>query len=138
MTNKEIFQLSNQIAKALSQKNLIKNMHHAKQPIFDSIAPILKNYIKPITDKENRENVQSHQSLSDEDLRAQLRSHLATRLFDGTLQAAEIAQLKDIFGLTAKDADTIIEVLDFRTLCDDCPLGRPPQDTQHLEENVQG
>jgi hypothetical protein len=36
------------------------------------------------------------------------------KLSAGTITAAEFAQFKDIFGLTQKDADLHIEVVDFK------------------------
>ena len=50
---------------------------------------------------------------SDEGLRGEVRSLLVSKLRDKSLSAAEIREFKDLFGLTEKKADLIVNVIDY-------------------------
>jgi hypothetical protein len=51
---------------------------------------------------------------TDEQIRQAARLLLMDKLSAGTITAAEFAQFKDIFGLTQKDADLHIQMVDFK------------------------
>lgn len=51
--------------------------------------------------------------MSDDVLMVKLRELLFVKLEDKTLSAAEIRELKELFGLTQKQADLIINVIDY-------------------------
>ena len=52
--------------------------------------------------------------LTDEERAEELTRFLDTKLLDGSLSAAELAQFKDIYGLKAKDRDIEIRIVDFK------------------------
>lgn len=52
--------------------------------------------------------------VSDDQLRAKLRSILIKKLEDNSISAAEIAQLKDVFGLTNAKQDINVQVISFK------------------------
>ena len=54
--------------------------------------------------------------VTDDQLRQKLRTLLLNKLNDETLSAAEIAQLKDIFGLTNAKQDITIEIVSYKAL----------------------
>ena len=53
-------------------------------------------------------------NVTDEELRQKLRSLLLAKLGDQSLSAPEIAQLKDIFGLTNAKQDVVIEIVSYK------------------------
>jgi hypothetical protein len=60
-------------------------------------------------------------SLTDKELRTRVKNHLVAKLADGTLGAADIGQLKDIFGLASKAEELTIQVVDYSNAMIDCP-----------------
>lgn len=52
--------------------------------------------------------------LTDEERSEELTKFLDSKLLDGTLSAAELAQFKDIYGLKAKDKDVTVDTIDFK------------------------
>ena len=52
--------------------------------------------------------------LTDEERTEELTKFLDSKLIDGTLSAAELAQFKDIYGLKAKDRDVTIGTISFK------------------------
>jgi len=129
MTNKEIFALSAECGRKLKTAGQANHVTKAKQIIYDTISPILTNHIDP----RKKNNVATLSAITDEEIRARLRIHLIERLNDKTLQAAEIAQLKDVFGLSSATADTTINIVDYANVIIDCPhcgedVHRPPDD----------
>ena len=66
-------------------------------------------------------------TLTDAELRTRVKNHLVAKLADGTLGAADIGQLKDIFGLASKTEELTIQVVDYANAIIDCP---------HCGENV--
>ena len=118
MTNKEIFALAADCARKLKAAGHTDHIPKAKQILYDTLSPILSNTIQP-QKKEEVETLAS--TISDEELRARLKVHLVERLDNGVLQAAEIAQLKGVFGLVDAVQDVIIELIDYRNMCSDCP-----------------
>ena len=64
-------------------------------------------------------------NLSDAEIRKLLRVHLIERLADGSLTAAEIAQLKDVFDLSKAAEAMVIELVEYSGspgLCPHCGL----------------
>lgn len=153
MTNKEMFQLSQQIAHRLKGAGIPITVAKHKQLIYDSISPLLKDLVKPNintdqnnTTKDQQKDNQSKKSglnptlPTDKQLRVELKQHLITKLANGQLQAAEIAQLKDIFGLANAQSDLQIELIDYKSLCDDCPKlsGAAKQEQEGTTEPMDG
>lgn len=64
--------------------------------------------------KKLEEMVSAPQDMSDEVLMDELRGLLFSKLKDKSLSAAEIRELKELFGLTQKQADLVIETVDFK------------------------
>ena len=72
------------------------------------LADAIQAKVKEATSKAN-----SREDMDDESLRAALRSLLVTKLRDQSLSAAEIAQLKDIFHLTAPPNELSVALVQF-------------------------
>ena len=53
------------------------------------------------------------EEMDDGELRLEVRKHLAKKLRDGSLSAAEIAQLKDLFGLANSTSELSIIVVSY-------------------------
>ena len=114
MTNKEIFDIAQRLTRSLKQLGVIDNIPRNKQPIYEALKPLLE-------EQERKERIEPATLPTDEELRAQLRLHLVDKLSSGQLQAAEIAQLKDVFGLTAHKEDINITVETFKDIPVECP-----------------
>jgi Na+/phosphate symporter len=65
--------------------------------------------------------------VTDEELVSRLRVLLLAKLSDQSLSAAEIREMKDLFGLTARTADTIIEIVSYKDVCGGCPRMEPDE-----------
>ena len=60
-------------------------------------------------------------TLTDAELRLRVKQHLVDKLTNNTLGAADIGQLKDVFGLASKTEDLTIQVVDYTNAIIDCP-----------------
>lgn len=127
MDNKEIFRHAQDIARALKLQCPEIKVTTAKQVIYDGISRLIKStqHNTLYTDKQNKqkngEGLDTSSLPSDDELRAQLKVHLINRLAAGTLQAAEIGQLKDVFGLANAEIDLEIVVTDYANTIIECP-----------------
>ena len=101
--NKEIWKLSERIWRGMKE-------NPSRQSLYDAMAPLMRKYIH---DAKMVEKIEEQTDISDEELRQKLRAHLLVRLEEKSIQASEIAQLKDVFGLTERERDIIIEVINY-------------------------
>ena len=65
--------------------------------------------------------------IDDTTIRSRAREVLWSKLDDGTIQAAEFAQFKDVFGLANAESDLSIVVQSYEGMCTDCQRMNPPE-----------
>ena len=118
MTNKEIFALSKLLAKDLRTQGLVPTIAKAQQPIYNTLHKQLRSIEKEDQEKKNGLNLPDNPT--DTQLREALKALLVVKLKDNTLTAAEIAQLKDVFGLADATSDLTIEVVNYADSCPEC------------------
>ena len=111
MDNKEIWKHAGRVATALKKAGLLAGAYSDGRDIVNST---LKDLFKEIP----QDDIEMP---SDKELRDGLKKLLASRVFTKTIQASEIAQLKDLFGLVDQRADLKIEVIDYNSALEDCP-----------------
>lgn len=106
--------------------DVINAAKHDKQQLWAAIAPITREFVrlqavevqfKALVDEGSDALTED---LTEDELRAHVKSLLITRLKDKTLTAAEIAQFKDVFGLANKSSDIEINVVNYAGICDGC------------------
>ena len=118
MTNKEIFNVCYLISKALKNKGVIPNVESAKQTIYDTLAPIIKD--TKTTDTKEKEWFELAQGMKDGELRTRVKALLLEKLDNKTLGANDIAQLTKVFGLADATSDLTIEVVNYADSCPEC------------------
>ena len=119
MTKKEAWRVADNLAAELLKEGLVSG--HLRL-VRDKVVEHIKELQLPIErEKEKKKGLIPPESMSDDELRLRLREHLISKLGSGELQAAEIAQLKDLFGLASKANDLVVELVDYKNATIDCP-----------------
>ena len=98
----------------------------ADNPTLWSLSKLIANHIKALDKtirglKEELSMAQEvalgqEETLTDSELRGKLRALLVAKVAEGSISAAEIAQLKDVFGLTNAKQDITIELVHYKSL----------------------
>lgn len=122
MTNKEAFAIADAIAIQLSKDKLLSGHLRIVRDIIQK--DITELHLEPV-EKKKKKGL-NPTPVTDEELRSRLREHLLDRLEDGSLSASEIGQLKDVFNLASKTDNLVIQTIDFRDMCSDCPKRNAP------------
>ena len=129
MTNKEIFTLSTQVARNLKAQGQVPAVAPCKQSVYDTISPTLQKLTNTPIEQDNKkeDGLNPSPDLSDSQLRTRLKNLLIVKLDNGTVTAAEIAQLKDVFGLADATSDLTIEIVNYKDACPECARREKPE-----------
>lgn len=113
MDNTQSFKVADKIATQLSKDKLLSG--HLR-----IVRDIIQAEIKQLHQREQTPD-RLKTEMTDKELRQELRSLLVEKLQNKTLQASEIAQLKDVFGLADQTSDLLVQAVDYSNMLIDCP-----------------
>jgi len=93
---------------------LTKQIHSGYQADIKAAKAEAKEKAVKTESKQAKAEPTERRLLTDEERSEELTKFLDSKLLDGTLSAAELAQFKDIYGLKAKDKDVTVDTIDFK------------------------